>query len=126
MNLLVAGSDTSSSALAATFFYLSRNRDAYSKVAAEVRTAFKSRYEIRAGTLLNGCVYLRAAINGSRSGVRLRVEGLQSQANMYRLGLTWGLGSTRSITTPPLSLPHIATTSIAGSLNRTKMKRRKE
>jgi cytochrome P450 len=63
MNLLVAGSDTSSSALAATFFYLSRNRDAYSKVAAEVRTAFKSRYEIRAGTLLNGCVYLRAAIN---------------------------------------------------------------
>ena len=62
-NLLVAGSDTSSSALAATFFYLSHNVDAYEKVASEVRDAFESSDAIRSGPVLNSCVYLRAAIN---------------------------------------------------------------
>lgn len=62
-NLLIAGSDTSSSALAATFFYLSRNKEAYEKVATEVRTAFSSSSEIRSGTGMSNCTYLRAAIN---------------------------------------------------------------
>ena len=62
-NLLVAGSDTSSSAMAATFFYLSRNKDAYEKVATEVRKAFQSGSDVRSGAALNGCVYLRATIN---------------------------------------------------------------
>lgn len=62
-NLLIAGSDTSSSALSATFFYLAHNPDAYRKVATEVRTAFSSSSSIRSGPALNSCVYLRAAIN---------------------------------------------------------------
>jgi hypothetical protein len=62
-NVLVAGSDTSSSALSWTFFYLSHNPDAYSKVASEVRAAFPSNALICAGQVLNDCVYLRAAIN---------------------------------------------------------------
>jgi cytochrome P450 len=49
--------------MAATFFYLSRNPDAYAKVTREIRSTFSSPDEIRLGPELNGCVYLRAAIN---------------------------------------------------------------
>ena len=59
------GSDTTASSLAATFFYLTHDRTAYSKVAQEVRSAFPSASSIRAGPTLNACVYLRAAINES-------------------------------------------------------------
>lgn len=57
------GSDTTSSSLAATFFYLSRHPSAYARCAAEVRAAFSSIDEIRTGPQLSSCVYLRAAIN---------------------------------------------------------------
>ncbi|PKS08395.1 hypothetical protein jhhlp_005339 [Lomentospora prolificans] len=57
-NLLIAGNS-----MAATFFYLSRNPEAYSKVINEIRATFSSPDEIRLGPTLNGCVYLRAAIN---------------------------------------------------------------
>ncbi|SPO03128.1 related to cytochrome P450 CYP3/CYP5/CYP6/CYP9 subfamilies [Cephalotrichum gorgonifer] len=62
-NLLIAGSDTTASSMAATLFYLSRNADAYAKVIDEIRTTFSSPDEIRMGPTLNGCVYLRAAVN---------------------------------------------------------------
>lgn len=59
-----AGSDTTSSALCALFFYLSRNPDAYRKLAAEIRGAgFKSVADIRSGPILSGCTYLRACID---------------------------------------------------------------
>ena len=45
------------------FFYLGHNPDAYAKVAQEIRAAFPSVDAIRAGPVLNSCVYLRAAIN---------------------------------------------------------------
>ncbi|KAL2068442.1 hypothetical protein VTL71DRAFT_16540 [Oculimacula yallundae] len=59
---IIAGSDTTASSLAGTFFFLARNPIAYAKVAEEIRSAFPSASSIRAGPILNGCVYLRAAI----------------------------------------------------------------
>lgn len=62
-NFIIAGSDTTASSMAATFFYLSHDPTAYAKVAQEVRSAFPSASSIKAGPTLNNCVYLRAAIN---------------------------------------------------------------
>ncbi|OWP05009.1 cytochrome P [Marssonina coronariae] len=64
-NFIIAGSDTTASSLAATFFYLSRDEVAYRKIAGEVRAAFPSAEAVRAGPVLNSCVYLRAALNES-------------------------------------------------------------
>ncbi|EKG16119.1 Major facilitator superfamily [Macrophomina phaseolina MS6] len=61
--LVVAGSDTSSTTLAATLFYLSSNPHAYDRVRQEVRSAFGSVDEIRIGPKLNSCSYLRACID---------------------------------------------------------------
>jgi len=61
MFLSAAGS-TVTTALSATFFYLSRNQDAYQKLADEIRSTFTSSMEIR-GTALAGCTYLRASID---------------------------------------------------------------
>ncbi|RFU28583.1 hypothetical protein B7463_g7751, partial [Scytalidium lignicola] len=57
--------DTTSTALAATFFYLSRNAEAYTKVVEEVRSTFASPRDIRLGPTLNSCVYLRACLEES-------------------------------------------------------------
>jgi cytochrome P450 len=61
--LCVAGSDTSSTALAALFFYLARNPRIYDRAAQEIRSAFKSKDEIRMGATLNSLTYLRACID---------------------------------------------------------------
>ncbi|KAK3937135.1 cytochrome P450 [Diplogelasinospora grovesii] len=58
-----AGGDTTSTALSALFFYLSRNPEAYRKLADEVRGAFTSGAEIRGGPQLAGCRYLRACVD---------------------------------------------------------------
>lgn len=70
VTLVVAGGDTSATATAAVFFYLSRNPAAYSRARAEVRAAFTSVQDIiesttAAGSLqkLNSCRYLRACID---------------------------------------------------------------
>ncbi|KAG0644955.1 Cytochrome P450 monooxygenase [Hyphodiscus hymeniophilus] len=60
--LIVAGSDTTATALAATFFYLSRNKEAYTQAVKEVRSVFTSKEDIQGGAKLNSCVYLRACI----------------------------------------------------------------
>jgi cytochrome P450 len=60
--LIAAGSDTSSITTAATFFYLLRNPKVLAKLQHELRTTFDSVDEIRSGTKLNNCVYLRAVI----------------------------------------------------------------
>jgi cytochrome P450 len=57
------GADTSATAMAAIFFYLSRNPDAYARAAAEVRSTFSSVEEIQGGSKLNSCRYLRACID---------------------------------------------------------------
>ncbi|KAK8113576.1 cytochrome P450 [Apiospora sp. TS-2023a] len=55
--------DTTSTAIAALFFYLSRNPEVYKKLAQEIRSAFRSGSEIRSGPLLQSCRYLRACID---------------------------------------------------------------
>lgn len=58
----LAGGDTTATALSALFFYLSRNPEAYGKLADEIRTTFSSHSEIHGGPKLAGCRYLRACI----------------------------------------------------------------
>ncbi|KDN64424.1 hypothetical protein CSUB01_10421 [Colletotrichum sublineola] len=60
--LIIAGSDTSSTAMAALFFYLARYPDAYEKVTKEVRSTFRSAKEVSQGPKLSSCTYLRACI----------------------------------------------------------------
>lgn len=58
-----AGGATTATATSGIFFYLSRSRDAYERLAAEIRSAFSSGAEIRPGAQLNSCKYLRAVID---------------------------------------------------------------
>lgn len=60
---IIAGSDTTSTALAATLFYLVRNPVALDRVAAEVCAAFADVEAIENGAALTGCAYLRACID---------------------------------------------------------------
>ncbi|KAI8193336.1 hypothetical protein K4K49_010990 [Colletotrichum sp. SAR 10_70] len=61
--LVVAGSDTSSTTLAATLFYLSGNASAYARLCHEIRSTFDSVEDIRIGAKLSSCNYLRACID---------------------------------------------------------------
>ncbi|KAL3587457.1 Cytochrome P450 monooxygenase fpaps7 [Fusarium poae] len=60
--MIIAGSDTSSTGIAATFFYLSRNPSAYERVTNEVRSAITTAEDISQGPKLLSCTYLRACI----------------------------------------------------------------
>lgn len=61
--LVVAGTDTTSTAIAATLFYLSKSPNSYQRLAMEIRSKFQSSADIRWGSALNSCVYLRACID---------------------------------------------------------------
>ncbi|OCL09020.1 cytochrome P450 [Glonium stellatum] len=61
--LAVAGADTVATAMAAIFFYLSRNPDAYARASVEVRSTFENLDEIKGGSKLSSCRYLRACID---------------------------------------------------------------
>jgi cytochrome P450 len=61
--LITAGSDTTATAISATFFYLSRNPTVYERIVTEIRSRFSSLDEIHMGPTLNGCRYLRACID---------------------------------------------------------------
>jgi cytochrome P450 len=61
--MIVAGSDTTSTTLAALFFYLCRNPLVYEKVVEEVRTTFPTLDSIHPGHELSSCTYLLACIN---------------------------------------------------------------
>ncbi|KAG9238185.1 benzoate 4-monooxygenase cytochrome P450 [Amylocarpus encephaloides] len=63
--LVIAGSDTTSTAMSSVFFYLAHNRSCYQAAVEEVRSTFASRDEIRISAKLNSCVYLRACIEES-------------------------------------------------------------
>lgn len=60
---LGAGADTVATLMSATFFYLSRNPEAYDRLAKEVRSVFTEESEIRGGPKLNSCEYLRATLD---------------------------------------------------------------
>ncbi|KAI1079120.1 cytochrome P450 [Whalleya microplaca] len=59
---IIAGGDTTATALSATLFYLSRNPECYSKLATEIRSTFQNGNEI-GGKKLASCQYLRACID---------------------------------------------------------------
>ncbi|KAJ4365024.1 hypothetical protein N0V83_008640 [Neocucurbitaria cava] len=61
--LIIAGSDTTSTAMAGTFFYLANNAAALQKVRKEIREAFIDVEEIVTGPKLSGCAFLRACID---------------------------------------------------------------
>lgn len=61
--MFIAGGDTTSTALTAVFFYLSRYPACYERLAKEIRTTFSSGAEIRHGPKLASCAYLRACID---------------------------------------------------------------
>ncbi|KAJ4289927.1 hypothetical protein N0V88_006724 [Collariella sp. IMI 366227] len=61
--LIIAGSDTTSTAMAATLFYLVRHPAALAKATAEIRSKFASLEDIHQGPILNTCTYLRACID---------------------------------------------------------------
>jgi cytochrome P450 len=63
--LIVAGSDTTSTALASAFFYLTHNVHDLVQVTKEVRDTFDDVEEIVASQKLSSCVYLRAVIDES-------------------------------------------------------------
>ncbi|KAI1087945.1 cytochrome P450 [Rostrohypoxylon terebratum] len=58
-----AGGQTSSCALSAAFFYLSRYPLVYTRLAAEIRDTFSDGSLIQGGPQLLGCKYLRAVID---------------------------------------------------------------
>jgi cytochrome P450 len=66
--LIIAGSDTTSTALASAIFYLVHNLTCLSKATAEVRNSFTDVEVIKPGEQLNNCHYLRAVID---EGMRL-------------------------------------------------------
>lgn len=67
ITLVVAGSDTTSTAISSTFFYLADNKHAYDKVTQEVREAFKNKpfgeEGVASGPELSDCAYLRACVD---------------------------------------------------------------
>lgn len=56
------GGDTTATGMAAALFYISRHRDCYDRLAAEIRSAFGSGSDIN-GPKLTACSYLRACID---------------------------------------------------------------
>lgn len=63
--LIIAGSDTTSTALAAAFFYLTHNEVALERLQEEVRGKFGDVEEIRGGKELGECGFLRAVLEES-------------------------------------------------------------
>jgi cytochrome P450 len=61
--LIIAGSDTTSTALSGALFYLAHNSAALQKVCKEVREAFDDVEEIVTGSKLSGCSFMRACID---------------------------------------------------------------
>jgi cytochrome P450 len=61
--LIIAGSDTTSTALAATFFYLVHNPHVLSQLVEEVRSTFDDVEEIVHGAKLSSCHFLKACVD---------------------------------------------------------------
>lgn len=61
--LIVAGSDTTSTTLAATLHYLLHNPPTLHRLRTEILATFSTRHEIRMGPKMQSCSYLRAVID---------------------------------------------------------------
>lgn len=60
---MIAGSDTTSTALSAVMYYLVRNPDKLDILGKEIRGAFKQVGEIVSGKQLTDCNYLKACVD---------------------------------------------------------------
>ncbi|PLB46346.1 cytochrome P450 monooxygenase [Aspergillus steynii IBT 23096] len=99
MLLLTAGSDTTSTAMSAVFFYLAHHPDVRARLTQEIRTAFSNEEEICMGPQLNGCEFLRACVNEtmrlipSVSGVpprKVQTGGITVDGEYIPAGMTVG------------------------------------
>lgn len=63
--LILAGSDTTTTAISAAFFYLTHNPPILARLKHEILTTFTSVDEIRSGPKLSSCKYLRACLDES-------------------------------------------------------------
>lgn len=81
--MVIAGSDTTSTSLCGTFFYLSRNRRVYAKLTREIRSVFSSAEEIVLGPKLAGREYLQAVID---EGMRLSPHDVSELPHEVLLG----------------------------------------
>lgn len=102
--LMIAGSDTTSSALAATLYYLCANPAKLKIVQDEVRNKFSNVSEIVSGKELTECVYLRACID---EAMRLcpPVPGLLPREVIAPQGMT--IDCTRDALGSPAGRYHI-------------------
>lgn len=60
---MIAGSDTTSTALSAVMYYLARNPDKLDILQKEIRGAFNGVGEISSGKQLTNCNYLKACVD---------------------------------------------------------------
>lgn len=63
--LILAGADTTTTAISAAFFYITHNPHTYTTLKHELLTTFTSVDEIRSGPKLSSCKYLRACLDES-------------------------------------------------------------
>ncbi|KAF3033777.1 hypothetical protein E8E11_001666 [Didymella keratinophila] len=61
--LIIAGSDTTSTAMSGTFFYLAHNPSVLEKLCKEIRSTFSDVEEIVTSPKLSSCTYLKACID---------------------------------------------------------------
>jgi cytochrome P450 len=81
--LLIAGTDTTSTALSASLFYINNNPRVYQKLTSEIRSKFSSRDQITYGPLLASCEYLRAVIEET---MRITPAGPSEAERLVRSG----------------------------------------
>ncbi|OQV10800.1 hypothetical protein CLAIMM_14741 [Cladophialophora immunda] len=61
-SMVIAGSDTTATQLAANFYYLTRNPETMKRLTTEIRSRFSKVEEIQLGKTLEGCDYLKAVV----------------------------------------------------------------
>jgi cytochrome P450 len=81
--LLIAGTDTTSTALSACLFYINHNPNIYEKLVSEIRSTFSFRDQITHGPLLASCTYLRAVIEET---MRMTPSGPSEPERVVRPG----------------------------------------
>lgn len=81
--LLIAGTDTTSTALSASLFYINNDPRVYELLVSEIRSTFSSRDQIAHGPLLNSCAYLRAVIEET---MRMTPAGPSEPERLVRPG----------------------------------------
>ncbi|KAL7267865.1 hypothetical protein RUND412_009531 [Rhizina undulata] len=100
--LMIAGSDTTATTIAASLFYLTRNPKILAKLATEIRTVFISASKIVLGPTIDSCHYLKAVVEEtlrlapSVPGALPRVVlpgGLQIGTEFFPEGVDLGVSS---------------------------------